>query len=1169
MADQSPSNAAFRLPENIDTLARMRDELSDYLNTLERNTDSVNAWLDANRNDVIVGHHQLMRAIVQDKDEQKALAVVKNLGDLAGFVLSMQDFSAMAEKSLGKDSGLQKTIAAISPGIPAKILEELPSLRPPTDEELKAREIERIEPTEEELEAARRKWWNPGSWFGKTEEELKAEADAESQRKIDAIKRHWGLVKTELVALQSERHYYIDSFMDWIADTMQPVEFDKSEAEVARAMDSYQSPQYVIDLAHEDYGKVIHGKALALREQALDYSKTAAFIDEQKIGDFIKILPSLFPETETVETQLAKQLLLKDFGVVSFAEMALEKVKDRKDQLALLETALKLEPAFKLTNEKTEAQIFNRILNEVTAQKDPLDSRALTVTLDKFRPAKGFKDGQTAQITGLAAGGETVFTTLAKRFDSKLPEFKKALADLLRGMQDGSADRRAAQLTGFAEAVREQDDAAMRKVLRGMTAAGDSRDFQALWAMTYPKSSFVEEITKTAKDTAALAGMVDDALSAGLLDELRINTGAAQEKTGAFAKFMEASVLPVQKDFPLAVARKLIAAAYANGGMDGLRRDLARPGGWLERTFAGDMGDAQKTEWTAALLEPFASGIVKSNILNDAAKMAKDPAAAKALKQMEENFAGADVRLDDGKIMTNLDRIANIWYNADAKVMHYTSNGTGHIFMEDVSPVMAKEVLSHIQRKGGFLSEYDGIFKPENIDRIATDRQGSKVTWYRHSGNLNVVGPELDALHARKDFMHETDAANGRTLSVNQKSIALLQPLEDGSWLLVDRYGSVQFLDGKVDIDPQAPLLDLGGTYFNPENASILSLDGDKNRLDFRLESRDFDDLLERAAPGEYFYSVELPGADAFKTLEKAVKKAQGVAAPDDKTLGNMYFNLKKLGYMMFTDERETGFNCHKFGPAKKPGFINTEDEMARSIFAGLAAKSDMITVGSLVTHKDNIDDAYYNVEKGRFYMVVGSDLLQVDCDEKEAYAALKKLSAEEGFAVVGANYVKNPNGAGTVELPADVINLNNATLIFSAPSQDRTFVICDNEKFHISLDEQQSKELMDVIEAQGLEGARKATPKNAAWTQNLADTLNKLPEVSVPLTPVLTLYANASDKTELLSVALQQEKGGFPALPTPQADFSIAAEPSVRLKTGKDFCYPAKRKASAKPPSP
>ena len=71
MADDLPSNAqakqaaTFKLPEDLNTLSQMRDQLSDYLNTLERNTDSVNAWLSKNQNDIIVGLHRLNRALAK------------------------------------------------------------------------------------------------------------------------------------------------------------------------------------------------------------------------------------------------------------------------------------------------------------------------------------------------------------------------------------------------------------------------------------------------------------------------------------------------------------------------------------------------------------------------------------------------------------------------------------------------------------------------------------------------------------------------------------------------------------------------------------------------------------------------------------------------------------------------------------------------------------------------------------------------------------------------------------------------------------------------------------------------------------------------------------------------------------------------------------------------
>src|SRR5690606_13525070 len=132
-----------------------------------------------------------------------------------------------------------------------------------------------------------------------------------------------------------------------------------------------------------------------------------------------------------------------------------------------------------------------------------------------------------------------------------------------------------------------------------------------------------------------------------------------------------------------------------------------------------------------------------------------------------------------------------------------------------------------------------------------------------------------------------------------------------------------------------APLLDLGGVWLNPHNASILSLNREKNSVEIRAESKEFDDFLDQAAPGEYFYAVQLPDAAALKKVEQALKSDPAIATPGG-ALDNLHFNLRSLGSLWYEDEGETGFRCRKYGPARNPGFINTEADLAKSIFDGL-----------------------------------------------------------------------------------------------------------------------------------------------------------------------------------------------------------------------------------------
>ncbi|MEZ0225383.1 MAG: hypothetical protein ACAH83_12580 [Alphaproteobacteria bacterium] len=1155
MADTLPSNNPFKLPEDVTTLAQMRDQLSDYLNTLERNTDAINLWLQKNQPQLIMGHHQLVRAIKYRQDEQAALQTLTAFGDAAGFVLSVGDFAALSDAAFGKDSRLSQEIRRAQVGVPPKILEELPEIKLPDPNAPPKIIAPPPPPPEPEIELEKKKWWQPSGWFKKDnrpeapDPEIAAEED---RRRAEELRRHWRLVRSELIGLQSDRHYYIDSFMNWVGETLAP-EKVSATPNVDKLMEAYQSPQYVIDLARADYDQVINVKAQGVRDKAAAYSATASLIDEQKIGDFIALLPSMFPKTETNESKQLKEYLLQDFGVASFADMALTRVKSRADQLLLFEAAMKYEPEIKLTGYKAKREIFEYIFAQTTDAKDPLDSRAVKIALDKMKTGKD----DLADLIGLKSGApKTVFERLVDRFKASAAAARTAMEQLIDGLGD-NRDKAQDNLVHFMDAVAQKDAPRVGRLLDSMAQGQAGHKFMALWELSHPPGSapLVAQVESTAKNKTELATLMDKALSAGILDEIKINSNAVNGSASNFFTFFNKHVMPPTGDFSLNTARKLMAASFANGGLDKLRTELTQAHGWLEQAASSKLSQDGKLNWIAALLEPFQSDAAKANILFEAANAkGVDPAAAAVLSSLEKNFAGNNVRLSDGKIMTNLDRIANIWYNAETKAMRYTVNGTGQTFMEGLSPVEAREVLTLLQRKGGFMSEYDGIYKPENIDRIASDQNGTKITWNRHTGELNVDQPTLDALHARDDFAHIT-GKNGATLSINQKSIALLQPLSDGTHLLVDRYGSVQILDGVVSLKAQPPLLDLSGTWFNPKNAALLQLNAGKNTLEFRCESNDFDDLLESAAPDQYFYPVELATKADFQKLEKAIAADDMISAPGGKSLQQLHFNFAQLGYLMFTDSRDTGFTCRKYGPTKKPGFISAEEDLARSIFAGLSSNPSLVCVENVITHKACVDDAYYNADKEHFYMLVGNDILQIPCEEAPAYKILKKLANEDGFAVVGANYIQGPAGAVT-EVPADVVQMKHATMLFYSSAQDKTFVVADSDKFPISLDAPQSRDLFDLIEKQGLEHAKAATVKTA-WTQNLKDALNALPAQQVRIAPSLTELS----REYLLQQVLGEQTESRP-MPNPQADFSIASAP---LKANDNLAYPVREKTPAK----
>src|SRR5690606_34563792 len=158
-------------------------------------------------------------------------------------------------------------IAAAPRGFPAHILEELPEITMPEDSaDVAPVAIVPVANAPAEPEQPKKGFWSSVSgWFkGKDPEEEAREQEA-------AVRRQWRNVRSELVSLQSDRHYYIDSFMDWVGENLEPE--NPGTPPAAALMEQYQNPQYVIDLAQRDYAEVNEGKTRRLAEQSLNYSR--------------------------------------------------------------------------------------------------------------------------------------------------------------------------------------------------------------------------------------------------------------------------------------------------------------------------------------------------------------------------------------------------------------------------------------------------------------------------------------------------------------------------------------------------------------------------------------------------------------------------------------------------------------------------------------------------------------------------------------------------------------------------------------------------------------------------------------------------------------------------------------------------------------------------------
>lgn len=1079
----SSSNVkTFELPSDLGKLALMRDQLSDYLATLERNTDAVNTWLNENKESVILGHHKLFRAVTLDKNEDTAIKVLQGLGTAASFVLSLQDYDALGTAQFGADSAFSKELAKIKPGVPAEILEDLPEISS-IDKNNAAEVTFEAKPTtapaaQEEEKGA---WWSSVSnWFKK---DTKREEE-EAKRQEEDVRRKWLDLRRDLIALQSEQHYYVDSFMDWVGETLAP---EETGSDTPDLMLQYQSPAYIIALAQDDYAGVMVTKADLLREDALSYSKLATMLDKQDIKAFAAEIPALFPKEDTTESLHLRSMLLQDFDAVSFTDLALSHPKSRDDQALLFNRFLDLGHKIVLRTGHSDIAAFDRVFAEVTAENDPLDISVLGNALSSIRQGSRevSNDLQKHILTKTRA-----FETLAERFENEPEVRDAALTSLAYGIGSSTTILTTSMTTTLHDSFKTGNAADLEYTIDRMIDTRSTTAVSAMYHLCYPNTSMIENITATvAGDTAQLSRIVGKLSATPMFDEIKRDGYGYSYQT--FEDFMQSHVIPATADFDLNNARTLI---NMGAQMPAYRHSLIKPNGWLSSVVSSALPDKEKLQWIGALLEPFPSDIVRANVLHEAARATFKSETAHLLSQLDKNLVGENLRLDQDRLLVNLDRVANLWYSDEQSALRYTVSGISSIVKEGMKRDEAEEILSILERRTGFESEYSGLFNPTNIDKINSSPTATRVYWHWNSGDLNPGEVALANIAKRSDFLHEQAVHNNTTYNTNVSAILLIQKTDSNGFILVDRYGAAERLDDSFTPPNDARLVNIApNVWVNPAAASIVSV-GDQ-KVSLRVESKEFDEFLEQMDSEEYFYSLPAT-ADGIKRLNAAIDSNAKIASPEG-ALAHLHFNFEALGYLS-REQSPSGFLCHRYSNVRKQGQIDTEDSLADAIEAGLAKNSKVLRIDGTYTHKDVIDDAYYNNDTKKLYLVIGAEAREIACDQKQAENLLVKLAAEPEFMVVGYN-----NVARRGDVPADVININRATLLSFSDARDRLLVTAAHDSYPVNIDRNSARALMDKLEHEGLEKARIAS-FNENWVQRLKPTIAALPKQPAATSEVL-----------------------------------------------------------------
>ncbi len=356
------TQAPAPLPQDAAALSDIRDNLARYMAALDDRAAQQRDWLQAHEAVFLIAHHRLGLFIGQGM-ETDAIYMAELLGDRAAFVLGTGDLAMRARDAFGAGTKLLRP----RPLFPQALRDPVPV--PDLPEGLIPAPVVAAEPEP----VPEKKWWKPG-WLSKKPDETVETPHAARQRK----RQEWQDAQDEITALQSDRHYYVDSLMDWVGDALASEKTDDAQ------MQGYQNPRRIAALAAQDHAAEIARDIDAMQQRMMLYTSLAHYIDTQAVTEFAAALPILLEKPDTAVMRQLREALLQDYQVVSFAELALTKIKNRDDQLLLFRTALEHEPELKFTGLKKRHEILDRIREETEKKHNPLSDKALRLARKKL-----------------------------------------------------------------------------------------------------------------------------------------------------------------------------------------------------------------------------------------------------------------------------------------------------------------------------------------------------------------------------------------------------------------------------------------------------------------------------------------------------------------------------------------------------------------------------------------------------------------------------------------------------------------------------------------------------------------------------------------------------------------------------------------------------------------
>ncbi len=919
--------------ENLESKGKLnfwkeiKAQLEHKLSKLEAQTHSVSEWIDASEKDIVIAYNELYSSLSQ-RDEEAIKTQLSNMGDIAGIVLQIpirqagvnMSFSHLITINFGPESEVSKLAADVKLGIPETVYTNLLGFE---DEEL-----EKEAPSEEKTS-----FW--GKISGKDQERIENELE---------------LAKKELLSLQTEVPYYVDSFCDWLESGLDMHnDFDTSDEENEKRLKSYQDPDYMINAAEQDFNETISTFSERVFDISQDYAQILRNVESKNPS---KIIDSLTKIKSTKYADKALSWVFEELNVTSLHELALDKFEDNQIRSKLFEEAMSgdvLATPIEFQDSKRMAKLFDEIFNECLKTDDPMPLSTLFIMINNNSFVESFDDDKEKVLQNLLLKlddktGKSYFEIVDNLEDKELKTklFELFSASLgFTGITNSSFDNKSIPklYIDLKEAIANKDSKSLQDIIILAKELNVQDEVIAFYGLLNKEQS-IPMHALSSFDNKEGCQIFNNMAYHGY--EIFLKNDTDEYKIEALEKAMlnvgtgiSTSILTPE----LEALKNILQYIQEEKGSEFIK-DIIISSNIIEHSFKKfEMDD--RNSFLSVILNSF-NNIEKSNILSRASLDIQDTDLKKNIQDVANLYSGYYQSLND-RLIINPENLGNIWH-ANQNLMNASkySSFNQKIGEEEMDINIAAEYLSALYKNDDFV-----VFGTDEI----TNKNHIKYAWFAENNGDTAV------------HFIVGDNKTSTSMDAGDAELTIGGLIECNSYVYV------------------------GGYAINLDNIGYLNIDKQSDQLNI-LDNADEIETID-VSPEEISYLLEIiknhPDFIINEGNDQAVNTSKVDLLINNEHTDEVSFVIENNYFgSEFAEIDEDGLKTEYID-----GFMNSDKSNLLEEFEN---SNQHIKIGDKCINIDNLSYTNYDEESDTLELIISNERVLIHVED---FAAVEEINAK------------------------------------------------------------------------------------------------------------------------------------------------------------------------------